>query len=267
MLCREETKMSATFLNYEKPLLTAMIQCATPEECIKKINESIQDGADALGIQLCRIKREYRTKEHLKSIFDACDGRPIYVTSYRYAESEGYTDEECGKLLLLALEAGATLCDVIGDMFGPAPYYQIAESDEAIAKQRALIDEIHKKGGEALISSHVSRSISVDECVEIAKKQDERGADVIKIVCPSESESEIPKYIEAIQRILADTNKKLLFLVSGAGEIIRYIGPSFGVCMYLCVAYHGPVDTAAQPILKKLKSVRDNIPIKGYPKI
>ena len=101
----------------------------------------------------------------------------------------------------------------------------------------------------------------------IAKKQDELGADVIKIVCPSSSADEIPKYIEAIQRILNNTEKKLLFLVSGKGEILRYIGPSLGVCMYLCVESHGPMDTAAQPILKKLKAVRDNILISGYPKI
>lgn len=257
----------ATFLKYEKPLLTAMIQCSTPDECIAKIKASIKDGADALGIQLCRLKREFRTKECLEEIFAACEGRPIYVTSYRSGESTGYTDEQCAELLLLALDSGATLCDVIGDMFGPSPYYQIAESDDAIRKQKELIAEIHKRGGEVLISSHVSKSISVEECETIAKLQAERGADVIKIVCPSDSEEEISKYINAIQKILSITDKKLLFLVSGKGEILRYIGPSFGVCMYLCVESHGPMDTVAQPVLKKLKAVRDNILIYDYPRI
>lgn len=255
----------ATFLKYEKPLLTAMIQCSTPDECIAKIKASIRDGADALGIQLCRLKREFRTLEELKRIFDACEGRPIYVTSYRHAESEGYTDDDCADLLLLALDAGATLLDVIGDMFGPAPYYQLSDSEDAVNRQKGLIEEIHKRGGEVLISSHVSKSISAEECVMIAKAQAERGADVIKIVCPSESEKEIPKYISAIQEILDITDKKLLFLVSGSGDLLRYIGPSLGVCMYLCVESHGPLDTAAQPVLKKLKLVRDNIKINGYP--
>lgn len=49
--------MKTTFLNYDKPLLTAMIQCPTAEECIEKIKASLADGADALGIQLCRLKR------------------------------------------------------------------------------------------------------------------------------------------------------------------------------------------------------------------
>ena len=226
--------MKATCLKYDKPLLTAMIQCSTADECITKIKASIADGADALGIQLCRLKREYRTKECLQRIFDACEGRPIYVTSYRHAESEGYTDEECGELLLLALDAGATLCDVIGDMFGICPPYQLAEDEEAIIKQKALINEIHKRGGEVLISSHVSKSMTVEECLSIAKAQDERGADVIKIVaCSSEEEIDAARYIEAIQTILKNTTKKLLFLASGKSRIIRYIGPASAyVCTY-----------------------------------
>ena len=251
--------MKPTFLNYEKPLLTAMIQCATPEECIVKIKASITDGADALGIQLCRLKREYRNKETLIRIFNACEGKPIYVTSYRSAESEGYTDEECAEYLLMALDSGATLCDVIGDMFGRSPYYELAEDEKAIKKQKELIDEIHRRGGEVLMSSHTLKNISVDETVMIAKAHEERGADVIKIVNRAESTGEIPMYIEAIQKITKSTDKKLLLLVSGEGQIIRYIGPSFGVCMYLCVHHYNDADTPEQPLLKNIKLVRDNL--------
>ena len=49
-------------------------------------------------------------------------------------------------------------------------------------------------------------------------------------------------------------------IVSGEGRIIRYIGPNFGVCMYLCVESHGEIDTKEQPTLKKIKAVR--VPIK-----
>ncbi len=251
--------MKATFLNYEKPLLCAMIQATTPEKAIKKIKDSLADGAEALGVQLCKLKREYRTKEILKEIFDACEGKPIYVTSYRHHESEGYTDEDCASLLLLAIDAGATLCDVMGDMFARDTYYELTRNEEAIQKQKALIDEIHKRGGEVLMSSHTMKNISCGECEMIAKAHIERGADIIKIVNRAESKSEIPQYIEAIQKITASTDKKLLLLVSGEGQIIRYIGPNFGVCMYLCVAYHGELDTPEQPVLKNLKQLRDNI--------
>lgn len=251
--------MKATFLKYEKPLLTAMIQCTTPEECIIKIKASIADGAEALGVQLCKLKKEYKTKEALTRIFEACEGKPIYVTNYRYAQNEGCTDEECAEELLLALDCGATLIDVFGDMFEPSPHYEIAEGEEAVKKQKELINEIHRRGGEVLISSHTMKSITVEENLMIAKAHIERGADIIKIVNRAETKAEVPVYIEAIQKILAMTDKKLLLLVSGEGQLIRYIGPSFGVCMYLCVQYYGEMDTPEQPLLKKIKAVRDNM--------
>ncbi len=251
--------MKPTFLKYDKPLLTAMIQCTTPETFITKIKASIEDGADALGIQLCQLERKYRTNEIITKIFDACGGRPIYVTSYRNSDNEGFTDDECAALLLQAVDCGATLCDVVGDYFGRSPYYELAEDETAIQKQKELIDEIHRRGGEVLMSSHTMKSTTLEENMMIAKAHIDRGADIIKIVNRAESPDEIPKYIDIIQKITQMTDKKLLFLVSGEGQIIRYIGPSFGVCMYLCVQHHSERDTIEQPVLRKIKAIRDNL--------
>ncbi|MBE6689446.1 MAG: type I 3-dehydroquinate dehydratase [Ruminococcaceae bacterium] len=251
--------MKPTFLNYEKPLLTAMIQYLTPEECILKIKASLADGAEAIGIQLDKLKKEYQTPEYFKMIFDSCEGKPIYVTSYRYGNDETETDEQRAENLLMALDCGATMCDVMGDMFDPSPQYELTLEPEAVKKQTELIDEIHRRGGEVLISSHTYKSISLDECIMIAKEQIKRGADIIKIVNHANTADEVPKYIDAIQKITAMTDRKLLFLVSGKGEIIRYIGPNFGVCMYLCVQHHGEMDTTEQPLLSKIKAIRDNI--------
>lgn len=251
--------MKPTFLKCDKPLLTAMIQLPTAEECISKITASIESGADAIGIQLCRLRREYRTKETLTKIFDACQGRPIYVTSYRFGESEGMTDDECAELLFLALECGATLCDVVGDYYDEGAENQISQTDEAIKKQKALVDEIHRRGGEVLISSHTERDLSVEENIELAKKQIERGADVIKIVNIVDKKENLHRQIESIQKIVAMTDKKLLLLASGEGQQLRYVGPNFGVCMYLCVEKHDPIDTPEQPLISVIKPIRDNM--------
>ncbi len=249
----------ATFLTYDKPLLTAMIQCKTPEECIAKIKASLEAGADALGVQLCRLHIEYRTKETLKKIFDACCGKPIYVTSYPHGASTGFTDDQCAALLLLALDAGATLLDVRGDMFDVSPYYELTENPEAVRKQKELIDEIHRRGGEVLMSSHTLKDMTLEENLRIAKAHEERGADVIKIVNRIQNKDSIPVQIASIQKILQRTSKKLLFLVSGEGQVIRYIGPDFGVCMYLCVTEHGEPDTPEQPLISNVKPIRDHM--------
>ncbi len=252
------------FFNYEKPLLCAMVQCRTAEDCKKKIKDSIDEGAEALGIQLCKLKHEYRTREQLCDIFAACAGLPIYITSYRKVESAGYTDEECADYLLFALDCALSvgsmvLCDIMGDLYGRSPYYELAVEESAVEKQKALIDEIHRRGGYVLMSSHTMKDISADESVMIAKAHIERGADITKIVNKSLSPLSTATHLEAIQRIVASTDKKLLLLVSGESQITRYIGPSFGVCMYLCVAYHNELDTKEQPLISRLKPIRENI--------
>lgn len=255
--------MKPSFLNHDKPLLCAMIQCSTPEECCDKIRLSLDAGAEAIAIQLDRLKRDLRTPAHLKQIFAACDGKPIYVTSYRSGENVGMTDDECVELLLLALECGATLFDVMGDLYDRSPQYELSMDSEAIQKQIALIDKIHQAGGEVLMSSHTYKSTTLEENLMIAREQARRGADVIKIVNDAQSADEIPVYIEAIQKIIQETGKKLLFLASGKAELLRYIGPSLGVCMYLTVVYHSELDTEEQPKLSRAKAIRDNIVLTG----
>lgn len=251
--------LKPTFLKYEKPLLTAMIQCHTPQECIEKIKRSIVAGADALGIQLCKLKVDYRTRENLTKIFDACDGKPIYVTSYHNHESKNLTEDDCVDLLMLALDCGATLLDIPGDLYDRSPQYELTANETAIKKQKALIDELHRRGGEVLMSSHTRKVISLEENLMIAKAHIERGADIIKIVNTAETDDEILTYISAMQKITSMTDKKLLLLSGGKGQITRYIGPNFGVCMYLCVESHGPLDTPEQPLISNLKLIRDNM--------
>lgn len=237
-----------------------MIQCVTPEECVIKIKASLADGAEALGVQLCRIKRELRTKENLAKIFEACEERPIYVTSYRHSENDGYTDEECVGVLLLALECGATMLDIMGDMYDRGAKYELTENPAAVKKQKALINKIHSSGGEVLMSSHTGNNLAVEETLKIARAHEDRGADVIKIVNTTKDIEDLPKSMETINTIYKTVNKKFLYLESGPTQnIVRQVGANLGVCMYLCCQYHGPFDTVEQPDLRRIKAVRDNI--------
>lgn len=247
--------MKPSFLDKKKPLITAMVLERTPEAAIEKIRLSIEGGAEAIGFQLERMESAYQTEDNFRRIFEACEGRPIYVCFYRHGSDREYTDEECAEKLLMAADAGATLLDVFGDMFGEAPYYQIADDPEAIRRQKELTAQIHRRGCEVLISSHTWKPLSVDENLMIAKAQADRGADVIKIVDSSDDPKDLPGFIESIQRIREVTGKKLLFLVSGGDRILREFGPALGVCMYLTVHHHGEFDTHEQPLLKDVVAI------------
>lgn len=251
--------MKATFLNHDIPLLCAMIQAHTPDEAICQIVNSLYDGADAFGIQLENLRREYRDVETLKRIFSFCDGKPIYITSYRNSESTGYTDEECVEYLLMGLDAGATICDIMGDFFCPDPH-EFTWDPEAAAKQKAVADEIHKRGGEVLISSHIHAFITPEEVLKIAKAQRERGADVAKIVNFSQTEEQMYAGFDAIRLLKDQLGGEFLYLSNGPfSRKIRTLGPSFGVCMYLCVQHYGALNSKEQPKLSAIKAARDNL--------
>ena len=247
-----------TFINSEKPLLTAMIQCHTADECCKKIKNSLKEGADAFGIQLCQLYLEERSEEHLNKIFSACEGKPIYITSYHSRESEYLSEEECVELLLRGLKCGATLCDVRGDQYDVCEC-QLSKDPIAIKKQKDLVDKIHKFGGEVLMSTHDFRTLSSEYVVSVAKEQINRGADIIKVVINNENPDSL---IEALKTIneLKKLGKPFLFLDIGAcAKIVRRLGPTLGVCMYLCVDEHGILDTPVQPLIREVKYIRDNI--------
>lgn len=247
----------ATFLNRERPLLCAMVQDKTPDAMICTILDSLYDGADAFGIQLCNLKKEYRNEETLRKIFSYCEGRPIYITSYRGSESKDLSDDERAEYLLMGLRAGATLCDVMGDFYCPDKD-QLTFDAEAVEKQKALIARIHEMGGEVLISSHTSRCFSEEEVVRFAKEQVARGADVVKIVSKAESEEEELLALQIIRRLGKECDCPFLFLVGGKyTRLVRQIGPALGVCMYLCVQRYHPVTAKPQPLLRSVKAIRD----------
>ena len=251
--------MKATFLNHEKPLLVSMHQETNPTDMICAILDARYNGAEAFGIQLESLEREYRTEEVLKKIFSYCGGKPIYITSYRGAQSKGMTDEECVELLLLGLRAGATLCDVIGDLYHPEPD-QMTFDPEAVEKQKALIHRIHEMGGEALMSSHLSEFFDEERVMTYAYAQQERGVDIVKIVNKSDSEDEETAHICVIRRMKKELTCPFLYLSGGThSRLLRQIGPSLGVCMYLCVNRYLPTSTRAQPQLSATRLIRDHL--------
>ena len=252
-------KKKATFLTYTKPLLCAMVQERTPEAAICTIMDSLYDGADAFGIQLENFEPEYRNEETLRKIFSHCQGKPIYITSYRGGQSKGLTDDECVEFLLMGLRAGATLCDVMGDLYCKDPD-QLTFDPEAVEKQKKLIATIHEMGGEVLISSHLSRFFTEEEILRYAKEQVARGTDVVKIVTKSENDEHMIANLQIAHRLGKELDVPYLFLSGGVGgPLLRQIGPALGVCMYLCVDRYLPVTTKLQPKLSAVKAIRDNM--------
>lgn len=253
-----------TFLSHTRPILTAMIQQPTPEDCITGIRNAIFDGADALGVQLCEIKPQYRTEAEYKRIFSYAGHKPIYITNYRARESAGMTDEALLEEQLVALKAGAVLCDVMGDQFDPSPF-ELSRSPAAIKKQRAFIDRVHALGKEVLMSSHIKQFLPEAQVLDIVKQQEDRGADIAKIVTCVNTEEEMLANFHTMLRMKEALSIPFLFLANGAYcKLQRIIGPAFGSSMLLCVHHYENHTSKEQPILRAARDVMMNIDWEPY---
>ena len=250
--------MNKTFLNYEIPLLTVMLQCETPETAIGRIRNANCLGADAFGLQVESLKPEFQNPDVYKRIFAEMKGKPSYVTNYRMANNSGKTDDELAEGLITLAKNGATLCDIMGDMFCKHPE-ELTDNKEAIQKQIELIDKIHGLGAEVLMSSHLYKFAPAERVLEIAFEQKRRGADIIKIVTGADNMEQQIENLRITDLLKRELGAPFLFLSCGENSIHRRLGMKLGCCMSLCVYEHDALSTPMQPLLSIMKKVRDDI--------
>lgn len=243
--------MKPTFKGHDRPLHTVMIQRKTPEEVFDNIIKARSAGADALGIQFESLLPEYRNEETYRAIFACAAELPTYFTFYRQS---GCTDEEIAAELIKLTKCGGTLADVMGDLFCKTEG-ELTDDIEAIAKQKALIEEIHSLGGEVLMSSHLLKYTESDRVMEIANAHKDRGADICKIVTDARNDTEQIDNLMIIDRLKRELGLPFLFLCGTCHDVIRRLGPRFGCCMWLCVYEHHELSTKSQPEILKLKAV------------
>lgn len=250
--------MRKTFLNHENPWLTVMLQCETPEESIRKIKNANCLGADAYGLQIESLKPEYHHADIYKKIIFEMQDKPCYVTNYRGGHNQGMSDEELESGLITLAECGATLCDVMGDMFCRHPE-ELTDNKEAIKRQAVLIERIHALGSEVLMSSHLYKFAPAERVLEIALEQKRRGADIIKIVTGADTMEQQIENLRITDLLKRELGAPFLFLSGGVSSIHRRLGIKLGCCMSLCVYEHDALSTAAQPLLQTMKIICDVI--------
>lgn len=250
--------MRKSFLNQDNCLLTVMLQCETPDVAIGRIRNSLHCGAEGFGLQVECLKPEFHNQETYKSIFDEMRGKPVYVTNYRYNNNIRKTDQELADGLIELAKCGATLCDIMGDLYDKQ-LDEMALSQEAISKQMQLIEKLHDQGAEVLMSSHLYTFTSAERVLEIALEQKRRGADIAKIVVGAEDMDQQIENLRITNLLKRELGIPFLFLSCGVSEIHRRLGMKLGNCMHLCVYEHDALSTFPQPLLSVSKIIRDEL--------
>ncbi|MBO7187884.1 MAG: type I 3-dehydroquinate dehydratase [Clostridia bacterium] len=252
--------MKKTFL-VGAPFVTEMVQAPTVLGAEYKIRNAVAFGATAIGLQLHVMDREVYDKETLTNLLSCAEDRPVYITNYRGDKNQGKSDETLMEELIKTLDSGATLLDVMGDTFCPAED-ELTMDETAIKKQMELINRIHSKGGEVLMSSHVRVYKEPETVLKMALEQQRRGADIVKIVTGANSTEEELKNLEICNLLKKELKVPFLFLSNGTHNYLhRTIGPSLGVCMWLTFSQYDETTYLGPPLLSNVLKIKSGLKI------
>lgn len=245
----------ASFLNFSRPIITTMLKSDNTKELIAEIKTAKKEGTDAFCFEIEVFKPEFRTERDFKEIFAAMGDKPAYITNYRrgnLSERE-QSDEELTEEMLLALECGATLFDVRGDLYDPNPL-EITYNEKAVERQKELIKLVHKMGKETLMSTHTLKYIPEAEVLKIAKAQESRGVNIAKVVTAADNEEQELSNFSISLKLKQEMNIPYLFLCIGSHcAKHRLLGPTLGSHMFLSTAEG--VFGGSQPPMKKAKAI------------
>lgn len=248
--------MKKSFLQ-DHPLMTAMLHTDTVDKAIRNVGACVADGCDAICWQVCQLQEQFHNAESYRRVLDAAGDKPVYVTYYRHHFNEKKSDDTLADGLLTLAESGATLCDVMGDLYDMMPG-ELTMDAAAIQKQKQLINALHASGVEVLMSSHINEFMPADRVLEIAMEHQSRGADISKIVTGAQNMEEEIENLRITALLKEKLDIPFLFLSAGESIIHRRIGPMLGRCMWLCKQEYVEPGVQVYPLLKKLKVMVDN---------
>ncbi len=263
-----------SFSQHKKsPFIVGVVRNATVGEDIATILNSEVDGADAIDVHLHFLRESERSDENLTRLFKSTD-LPILALYYReqtaYNNPPAPESERLAKLVR-AVELGAAGVDIQADTFDPDSKSSLKGSifeakqpcelslrPDVIERQKALIDEIHAKGGEVLMSAHVWVKLSREEGVALAKEIESRGADVVKIVstCGDDDYEHAVEMLATIEELKRVMKKPFVYLGTGkAGRITRIVGATLGNCLVFANQRYESYTTQTQPLISSARTV------------
>jgi 3-dehydroquinate dehydratase type I len=240
--------------------LVTIITDPTPDECIATMRNAAYDGTDGYGFMLDLLDQEFHTRHDFERMFAYAADRPILVMNYRNgARAPRRTDEELIDSLLLAVEAGATMVDVVADIFDPSPL-ELSKRPEIVRRQQALVDRIHSMGGEVLMSSHTWQFMNAEETLGHFRHLEERGPDMVKIAMCARTEDEFLETMRATVAARRSLRSPFVHVCMGQyGKLHRVVSATLGSALVLCVQRYTATGHREQPLLRATRAVLDNL--------
>lgn len=258
------------------PAVAGVIREKTTNGAIAQSKNCYIDGADMLDLHLsCLTSCD---EAALRRIIDAT---PLPVLALNYNKTYewrdcGLSEEDRVQSFLRAVRCGAAGIDMQGYTFDVASKggfvgediysftkgnpKEIVTDAAVIARQCALIDEVHAMGAEVLLSCHPGIVMPCEAVVELAAFLEQRHPDIIKIVTRADTEEDLGESVRTMLMLKEQIKTPIAYHVNGkAGMPSRILNPLLGGQIAFCVDRYDEGSTMEQIDLKTARAAVDNV--------
>ena len=133
---------------------------------------------------------------------------------------------------------------------------EIVTDSSIISKQCELIEKVHSKGAEVLLSCHPGIPMNCDQVVELALFLEKRNPDIIKIVTIAQTEEDLLESFKAVYNLKKELKTPVSYHAGGkAGSLSRIINPLLGSHMIFCVDRYKESSLTEQLDLKTVSTI------------
>lgn len=251
------------------PALAGVVKADTPNGAIAEILNCYYAGADMIDLHVNKLDACDETA--LRKIAEASK-LPILALNY----STIIDEETRVASLLRAVEAGVSGIDMQGYTFHKPSRTEFCGEDRysftknsprevvtdpgIIQKQCQLIEQVHSKGAEVLLSCHPGIFMNCEQVVELAQFLEQRNPDIIKIVTVARTEEDLPEIIKTMQTLKKEIKTPVSYHASGeAGMLSRILNPILGGQILFSVERYVADSTFEQLDLRTARTILDNI--------
>ncbi len=258
------------------PAIAGVVREKNARSAIAEIKNCMYSGADMIDLHMSCL--ENTDEDTLRSIFTASK---LPILALNYNKKCDWTDccfseEDRVELFLKAIDCGASGIDMQGYTFdidskfnfcGEDKYSftkgnptEIVTDENIISKQCELIERVHNKEAEVLLSCHPGIPMNSEQVVDLALFLEKRNPDIIKIVTIANNEEELIESFKAMSLLKKEVKTKVSYHAGGkAGSLSRIINPILGGQIIFCVDKYNEWSTMEQLDLKTVKEIVNNM--------
>lgn len=264
------------------PFIVGVIVEDAPSQVVPAVEGVAREGCDAAEINLTALptvgtipwSREALTTLPIPIYTSA--RRCEFMTAYGLAVDDLPIVDDTARMAWQteALGRGSVAIDMELDTFAPDPSpapgtaaaaalaatcdraRELTHDPGAVASQRALIAEVHARGGEVIASCHTGTRQSAEDLIGIVAVATERGADRVKVVAPCPTIDDLLELFRATARLYEVTPTPFTLVGTDAcGSLSRFVGPHLGSGWVFARPSEGRWVFADQPTASELELV------------